>query len=309
MSLTAGILLASGLSLLHTIPFTAIFLITQLFGIRLYTITRREECLRVQKRTTFYSHMTNGKGYGYCIGYWYIMSIECTDTDEGDKYSIWMIATAASYEQLTIDIGPHKQVDDAKPTSQLDIYERLGSYYHPWYKKRPLTLTGMIPRTNQIKVIEGIKEHMDRVGHIVAFLYGPPGSGKSMIGVLLANSYGGSYCNTLRPWQPGDTLASIYAEIEPTIQKPLVIAFDEIDETILRIHSGIDLHKSLPIAVSDKTGWNQMLDEIQRGMYPNLSVLLTTNKTPEFIREIDPSYIREGRVDLIFEVLPNKIDI
>jgi hypothetical protein len=45
-----------------------------------------------------------------------------------------------------------------------------------------------------------------------------------------------------------------------------------------------------------------MLDEIQRGMYPNIILLLTSNKTPDFIRSLDPSYIRDGRVDLTFEM-------
>jgi hypothetical protein len=43
-----------------------------------------------------------------------------------------------------------------------------------------------------------------------------------------------------------------------------------------------------------------MLDEIHIGMYPHMILLLTSNKSPEFIRELDPSYIREGRVDLTF---------
>ena len=45
-----------------------------------------------------------------------------------------------------------------------------------------------------------------------------------------------------------------------------------------------------------------MFDQIDRGVYPFLIVVLTTNKTPEFIRSLDPSYIREGRVNLICEV-------
>jgi hypothetical protein len=45
-----------------------------------------------------------------------------------------------------------------------------------------------------------------------------------------------------------------------------------------------------------------MLDEIQRGMYPHLIMLLTSNKGPEFIQSLDPSYIRKGRVDITVEL-------
>ena len=39
-------------------------------------------------------------------------------------------------------------------------------------------------------------------------------------------------------------------------------------------------------------------------MYPNTILLLTSNRGPEFVRALDPSYIREGRVDLILELAP-----
>ena len=303
MSLKSGILLATGLSLLNYIPFTAIFLLTQLFGVRLYTVTRREDCIRVQKRVKYCSHLTNGKSEGYSIGYWYLMSITITEGDEGDRYNIWMIATASTYDSLLKEVEqPPVECRTETPQRSISIYERLGSYYHPWYKKRSFTLNKS-PRPSQAPIMEGIKTILDKTGHAVVYLHGPPGSGKSMIGLLLAETYGGSYCNTLRPWQPGDALAAMYAEIEPTKSQPLIVSFDEIDDPLLKIHNGIEPHKSLPISVHDKPSWNHMLDEIQRGMYPNLVIILTSNKSPEFIREIDPSYIREGRVDMICELM------
>ena len=305
MSLTGGILLATGLSLLNYIPFTAIFLLTQLFGVRLYTVTRREDCIKIQKRVKYCSHLTNGKGEGYSIGYWYLMSITIIESDESDRYCVYMIATAATYEALLKDNEPnpvHNSTDSAPEPKMVTVYERLGSFQHPWFKRRAFALPPLKPRPTQATTIEAIKQHHDRVGHTVAYLHGPPGSGKSMIGVLLAEIHGGSYCNTLRPWQPGDSLAALYSEVEPTKGKPLIVAFDEFDDPLLKIHAGIAPHKSLPISVHDKPSWNHMLDEIQRGMYPNLVVLFTSNKAPTFIREIDPSYIREGRVDLIQEV-------
>jgi hypothetical protein len=302
MSLKGSIMLATAMSMLHYIPFTAIFLLTQLFGVRLYTVTRREDAIRIQKRIKYCSHLTNGKSEGYSIGYWYIMSISITECDDADRYNIWMIATAVTYESLLEDEARPPKNEAKVLKEPISIYERLGSFHHPWFKKRNFTLQSILPRPNQAKVIDQMKEHLDRVGHTVAYLYGPPGSGKSMIGLLLANIYNGSYCNTLRPWQPGDSLAALYSEVEPTAGQPLIIAFDEIDDPLIKIHSGIDAHKSLPILVHDKPSWNHMLDEIQRGMYPNMIIIMTSNKTPEFIREIDPSYIREGRVDLICEV-------
>ena len=90
--------------------------------------------------------------------------------------------------------------------------------------------------------------------------------------------------------------------MEPTPQKPLVIVFDEFDMVLEKIHVGIPPHKNIPIAVSDKPSWNHLLDSIQRGMYPNIILILTSNRAPEYIHSLDPSYIRKGRVDLTFEM-------
>ena len=285
------------------IPWSFIFLITQLVGVRLYSLKNREDCKRIQKRVGRCSHTTDdNKGFGYSVGYWYIMSISSENSDEGERYTIWLVATEASYAALTkghVDTIEEKTV--AKKTS-LKIFDRMGSFFSPYYKHRDINIESIIARDDQAAIIASIRVHQDAHTHTVAYLHGPPGSGKSLVGVLLANAYGGSYCNTLKPWQPGDTLSALYAEVEPTKDSPLVVVFDEFDTALLRVHVGIERHKNLPIQVADKTGWNQLLDEIQLGIYPHLIVLMTSNRTPEFICSLDPSYIREGRVNIIAEL-------
>jgi hypothetical protein len=281
------------------LPWTFIFLLTQRFGIRLYTLTDSEECKRIQKRIGAWStHITdNDKGYGYSIGYWYILNISVTD----NNYNIWVIATETSYKSL-VNVPESNTsmllMSEFKKTD-ITIYERTGSLANPWYRKRTLKINTMEPRPNQDVVMQQIKEHYARNAHTVVYLHGPPGTGKSVIGILLANMYKSSYCNTLKPWQPGDNISSLYSDIEPTAESPLILVFDEFDRPLQQIHSGIPSHPKLPIQMGNKTGWNQLLDEIHIGVYPNLILLLTSNVSPDFIKEMDPSYIREGRVDLI----------
>ena len=312
INLTSVLGLASLASLASQIPWTFIFLITQLFGVRLYSLKNKEDCKRIQKRINKWSsHIADGgKGFGYSIGYWYLMSISIENSDLGDKYSVWLIATASSYEAL-IKHGKDEDVtaknanddeDAATKKTALTIYVRTGSYFNPYYKKHEISIARMTPRPDQEYVLKTVREHQEKHDHTVVYLYGPPGKGKSLVGILLANSYKGSYCNSLKPWQPGDTISSLYADVEPTKECPLILVFDEFDTALLRIHAGIEPHKNLPIHVSDKTGWNQMLDEIQLGIYPHLILLITSNKDPEFIKSLDPSYIREGRVDLCMEL-------
>lgn len=124
-----------------------------------------------------------------------------------------------------------------------------------------------------------------------------------MIGMLLADYYRSAYCNTFYPWEPGAQLGGVYGEVEPSAEKPLIVAFDEVDGVLLSIHSEtIVAHKNLPTATANKAGWNRFLDEIGRGMYPYLILVMTSNRSAEFVRSLDPSYIRPGRVDVVMEL-------
>ena len=318
VSALAGFASGVALNVFNGLPWVAIFLLTQLFGVRLYVLKDKETCKRVQKRLTRSSHVADGgRGYGISVGRWYYASVSVERGDGGDHYDIWMIATAATFERLTkeetvtvstnigssdSDSSSSSSSSSVKPSRSLTVYERTGSYYNVWWRKRRITVDSVSPRTEQAAIIDVIAEHHARVGHTVALLHGPPGTGKSMIGILLTSRLSGAYCNTLKPWQPGDTLAELYNEADPSAEKPLVVAFDEVDGAIMAIHVGVAPHKAIPITVPDKAGWNRFLDEIGRGMYPHLVLLLTTNRSPEFIRALDPSYIREGRVDLCIAV-------
>jgi len=292
---------------LNQIPWSMIFLITQYFGIRLYILNKKEECQAIYKRLNWSSHIENGKPSGYSIGYWYIMSIDITSSEYCDTYNVWIIATQGSYEALTKNDDNSSKVKSDTCLSlpirntQLSIIERIGSFSNIYYKKRELKLS-LYPRVHQEPIIQLIIEEYNRRSNAVVLLHGKPGTGKSMIGLLLARELKGSYCNTFKPWQPGDTLSNLYVESNVSEENPLIIAMDEIDVALMNIHSGIPQHKNICINICDKTGWNQMLDEIQRGIYPFLILFLTTNKTPEFIRDLDPSYIRENRVNTVINI-------
>jgi hypothetical protein len=291
----------------NSIPWSAFFLITQRFGVRLYIIRDKAMGQRVQKRLSRSSHMADGgKCYGISVGYWYFAEVTVNEYGDGDRYNIWMIATTASYDRLTVEavsvIAAADESNDDAAVSSIAIYERIGSFANAWFRRRNVSMTSVIPRPDQLAIMETIRKHQEAKGHTVVYIYGPTGSGKSMIGVMLADSLGGTFCNTFKPWQPGDTLASLYAEAEPTAAKPLIVAFDEVDAPLLAIHAGIPSHKSIPILVPDKAGWNWFLDEISRGMYPHIILFLTSNRDPSFIQGLDPSYIREGRVDLMISV-------
>jgi len=291
------------------IPWTFVFLLTAPLGIKLYVLNDTDECKRIQKRiSNSCTHTTdNNRGYGYSLGYWYLLHVSITKSDFGDVYTAWIISTEESYKTLTANKNENNSnmIDfdcSAKPKTEITVYERLGSFANPWYKRRVLKIITMEPRPAQDVVIQTIKEHYDVHKHTVVYIHGPPGTGKSAIGILLTNVYKSSYCNNLKLWQPGDNLASLYADVEPSASSPLIIVFDEFDIPLQKIHAGILPHAKLPIQIANKNGWNQLMDEIHIGIYPYIIILLISNRAPDFVRTLDPSYIREGRVDLVFNL-------
>lgn len=295
--------------LMQCIPWHMLLLPLQLLGLHHYLLHDREICLRLQRKLRWSSHTTDtNKPCGYSIGSSYILYLEVSPSDEGDQYSGWLFGTPAAFNALTTaDVpappAPLEEGETAPPQrSSICIYTRGGSYYSVWFRKRTVTIDSVQPRPQQLALIEQIEATFKKQRHCVAYIHGPPGSGKSMLGPLLAIRLNAAYCNTLKPWQPGDTLAELYGEAETSHEKPLIVSFDEIDTALLRIHGGIEAHKSLTTLITDKSSWNHFMDEIARGMYPNLIILLTTNRAPEFIRELDPSYIRPGRIDLELEL-------
>jgi hypothetical protein len=313
------------MAILNSFPWNILFLYTKKYGIRCYSLRKKEECKRIQKKVgNNTSHMTdNNKGYGYAIGYWYIMNIEINVEDGMENYKISLIATEESYKNLIKDVDDDDDDDDesddecntintnqedtslmkvVKSKKNINIWQRLGSHNNRWYRKRTIKVPKLIPLPHQQPIVKEIVDHYDENKHTVVFLHGPPGSGKSIIGILLTNYYSSSYCESLQLWKPGDTFDNLYSEVDPTEDKPLIILLNEIDIGLIEITKGIPDHKNIDISIQNKTGWNNLFDSIHLGMYPNVIIILTSNKTPKFINDLDPSYLRDERIDISHEV-------
>jgi len=307
LTLLSTFYLTIGYTILNTVPWSIVFLLLRPFGIRFYKLIKTEECKIIQKKIKDNStHTTdNNKAYGYSFGYWYAMHIDASQSEYGDRYEIHLLTFESTYKELINSDNTSKQVDpfdEIVEKPKINIIERFGSFTNPWFKSRTIVVPPIIDREEQTSVLNEITKHYDKKKQSIVFLHGNPGSGKSMIGILLAKHYNGIYCNTFNPYQPNDILGNLYLDADPNETKPLIVVLEEIDIALLKIHEGIPLHKYLPISINNKTTWNQFMDNIQLGLYPNIILLLTSNKNPKFINDLDTAYLREGRVDLILEL-------
>jgi Cdc6-like AAA superfamily ATPase len=275
----------------------------------MYKLVKSEECKVIQKKiNTKFSHLTdNGKGFGYSWGYWYFIYLHVQCSDYSENYEVYLLAIESSYLELTNniieeEIETNTEVCVEQP--KIDIIDRHGAYNNLWYKIRNISTPILNDRSEQIEILNKIVAYHDIHKQTTVFLHGKPGVGKSMIGIMLANKYNGIYCDTFVPWEPNDTLVSIITEAMPCKKRPLILVLEEIDIAIQKIHiNQIQPHKNFSILIHDKTSWNRFFDRIQRGIYPNIIVILTSNKSPDYINSLDSSYLRDNRVNLLLELV------
>jgi hypothetical protein len=319
ISVWTGLAIGFAMTAFNMIPWSIVFIFTRRYGLRYYTINNTDECRRVQRRVKGHSSHTsdNDKGYGYAFGKWYITHV---GQDHRGDHEVWMIATEASFKELTRDLNDDVEEEEEgesamgntvvstdteavkAPKKKIDVYDRRGSYDNLWYRKRTIRNLGAKPHPEQRVILDQIKAVYEQKQRGVFYIHGAPCTGKSMIGLLLAEEYGASYSNSYSPWEPGDILTTVIDEAEPTKERPLVLAFEEVDGAIIRIHEGIERHKNIPTAITDKSSWNRFLDNFDRGLYPFVILLMTSNKSFDFINSLDSSYLRKGRVDEVFEM-------
>src|SRR5207253_2410237 len=101
----------------------------------------------------------------------------------------------------------------------------------------------------------------------------------------------------------GDNIDLIYNTVCPSEDKPLIIVFEEADIMITAVHNNlIEKHKHISIQVSNKTTFDTFFDSIDRGIYPYLILVMTSNKSDGYINSMDKSYLREGRTNLRIEM-------
>lgn len=298
----------------HLLPWEALFLLLPIFGFHVYVLRNREDCRRIQKQTgRFSSHkMDQKKPYGYILGWNYVGHIE---RNHENDMTVHLVCSERTFDRLlTVGKGETTSLrttastdeDDREKSVQeeeIDVYHRTGSYYCTFFAVSKL-IVKYAPILDQSLAVASIEKMFRTKSHLVVFLYGPTGTGKSSVAPLVAQKLNAAFCPNLKLWSPGETIEELYHECQPTVKRPLVILLDEIDQVLEKIHrQTLSRHKSIPTAILDKTDWNQFLDRFQFAFFPHTIIVMTSNHSTKTIAEnMDPSYLREGRIDLAFEM-------
>lgn len=159
------------------------------------------------------------------------------------------------------------------------------------------------PTAIQSTIISKITDQLQysKTNNCVVLLSGTIGTGKSMLCRLLAESLNASIYDEYDLCEPVyfsfDGIINVV--IKPTKEEPTVIVLEEIDTVITSFHNKVIEPKTYGSApVRNKTDWNNFLDQFDYGQYPNVVLVMTTNKPRQWFDDLDPSYMREGRVNL-----------
>jgi hypothetical protein len=311
------------MTFITTIPilYTFPMILAHLFKIQGYKITDQTECNQLINklninRAVFFN---NGKPFGLFYGKWYIGSITSNNSQHGSQeQTMYIIMKRATYETTT-NTTKNNMTDASDSTASataekriIDIRERRGN---PWwweYADRKYDATKFLkrePRDYQQNIIDDIlsiiKSKASRSGTF--FIHGDPGTGKSLLTLLLAKQIGAYYCDTWKPTDPGDNLSKVYSTISPDDDNPLVLVLEECDKLITNVIQGnVKPHLYIPIPMMDKSDWNSMLDKVtDLGFYPNLILILTSNVSRDSLHGLDASVLRDGRIDKAYHMTAN----
>lgn len=294
-----------------TIIWSLPFILSSIFGWSMIKISSTK-IKYIYPHVYMYSICDGDEYIGWIGGLWFIGYIIKTNGERNETTELYIFMNVNKSKNIfdgTIQTEVNK--------THISYWERSGNSFSYRYDNREISYPKLEPYENQKFIIsETIRIMNEKESKTsVVLLSGLPGTGKSTIATFLANKLLSqlidkldkvNYIDTFNPTTPGDDFGKIYRKISPTSNSPLIIVLEEIDIIINKIYNNIPDHKYIPIQIQNKTGWNIWFDKLDKGFYPHVYIIMTTNKSINYFDELDKSYMRNNRVNLKAELQTDK---
>lgn len=240
----------------------------------------------------------------WVMGKWFVGYIYTKETGQhgGETKTLYLFA---STKWITGNVSESKSEEKEMA---YDMLFRTGPYWRFHWEKISVGVPSVRPYKKQSVVIDQIMREFKKTQVATVLLYGPPKSGKSEVPRFLAAhllSLGKqvTLVDTHKPTDPNDSFSALYAHINPTPDKPLIVVIEEVDGIIDMMHKGeIKRHEHLHIQITSKPDWNTWLDRFDRKIFKNVILIMTSNKPIEYFDALDPSYFRKGRINLKIKI-------
>ena len=231
---------------------------------------------------------------------------------------IILICKKTFYKELNEEIKTKQQIDLDKDyipyknnpcsLSKITYITKRGEYGYFEYGTRIVNLENTTIHKNlsfydsQRELFRDIMNFYKNNHFCKIFLSGRPGCGKTFFAYLMAHKLGCYLCDVYKGNEPSSNFNEIYTRVRTSNEKPIIVIFDEVDIMISEIsEKNKNEHKKYNKEIYDKTSWNSFMDKIEYGMFPNVIILMTSNKSHREISKMDTSYLREGRINIIRE--------
>ena len=175
------------LSFIWSLP----FLLITLFKWQLYQIKEKEKVMLVSSKVIHSSiKKDNEKPSGIFIGYIYIGIF----IDKEQSSEILLLCSTEKFAELTA----REKLDNQKEEiDEITLYERSGNFFWLIYSKRNFDVSNYIIREKQEPIIDSIIDYYNNKKFCTSLVYGQPGSGKSMISILIAKKTKSNTCSNI----------------------------------------------------------------------------------------------------------------
>lgn len=289
------------------ILFPIIILCLKFFNINMYQVTKKENINMIKNKLKDYictGYSVENNPYGLIITKKFNIKLIVYIPDILSR-TMYIITTKTIMDELLLNnykktihkINPMIEDDKGKT---INYWHRNGDYSYFDYVKRKMYINEFVFNTQQEQIYQNIMKIYNEKNNVKCFIYGNVNSGKSILSYLMARKLSCSICDTFNPTEPSDSFSNLYYCINPSSKNPLIVLLDEVDILLSNIHhEKIILHKNNATQIYNKTTWNNFLDKIDYGLYPNVILMLCSNSSIDEINNLDDSYLREGRIDLI----------